>query len=99
MMDEGKEKVVISQVTIGRPMHYQNFNTGKWTTEHKIEITFHDDTKKTMELTDFMEAFYYGGEGGDGDFVQYSDIKKCPDGSKDYTFRNTQFGDFTINKK
>jgi len=60
LLDDGKEKVIISQTTIGRPNHYQNFNTGKWVTEHKIHIVFHDGTTKDMEYGDLVETMYYG---------------------------------------
>ena len=63
LMDEGVEKVVVSRVTIGRPVTYRNFTNGKWVIEHQVKIDFHDGTSKTMDLQDYMEMFYNGGEG------------------------------------
>ena len=90
LFDDRKEKVVIKTETIGRPVNYQNTNTGNWTNKHDIKITFHDGTTTEMDILNYINQTVKNEE-----FVQDSDIKVI-DGIKHYTFRTEKFWTFTI---
>ena len=90
LFDDRKEKVVIKTETIGRPVNYQNTNTGNWINKHDIKITFHDGTTTEMDILNYINQTVKNEE-----FVQDSDIKVI-DGIKHYTFRTEKFWTFTI---
>jgi len=90
LMDNGKEKVVISAETIWRPIHYQNSNTWKWVNEHNVKVVFHDNTSTKIDVLDYInQKFQYE------DYVLDTDINS-KDGIKHYTFNTDKFWTFTI---
>jgi hypothetical protein len=90
VMNDRVEKVVIKTETVGRPVNYRNENTGKWTNQHTVEVTFHDGTKTEMDVLDYINQSVKT-----DDFVRDEDIKVI-DGKRFYTFHTDKFGTFTI---
>lgn len=98
LMEDAVEKAVVKCDTIGRPISDINHNTGKRINEHKVRITFHDGSETTMDLIEYLQRSYYGGEARDWEYVQYDDIKVLPNGTREFTFRTKQFGVFTVHQ-
>lgn len=92
LIDNKVEKAVISSNTIGRPINYQNTNTWNWINKHDVEIIFHDGTKTTMDVLDYInQKFQYE------EFVADDDITE-KEGKKYYTFHSEKFGTFTVSE-
>jgi len=90
LLDDNKEKVVIKTQTIWRPINIRNDNTGKWANQHNLEVTFHDDTKTTIDVLDYInQKFQYE------EFIADKDIEVI-DGKKNYTFHTEKFWTFTM---
>ena len=90
LIDDGKEKVVISTKTIWRPVNMRNDNSWKYTNIHDLEVVFHDWTKTKIDVLDYInQKFQYKEYVNDGDIV-------VKDGIKNYTFHTETFWTFTV---
>lgn len=90
LIHDRKEKVVISSLTIWRPINIKNHTTWRWENKHDVEITFQDWTKTEMDVLDYInQKVRYD------DFVKDEDIQ-TKEWVTYYTFRTEKFWTFTL---